>query len=80
MLHLHETAYPRLKTAVTAEELHELYTPAAEELAFATDQTRSAPARVGLLMLLKTFQRLGYFVTLSEVPRRIVAYITTCAG
>src|SRR5215468_387806 len=80
MPRLHETAYPRLKTAVTEEELHEIYTPTAEELAFATDQTKSAPARVGLLVLLKTFQRLGYFVTLSEVPRRIVAHITTCAG
>src|SRR5262249_8992322 len=40
----------------------------------------SETAKVGLLVLLKTFQRLGYFVTLAEVPRRIVAHITTCAG
>src|SRR5215510_12679983 len=80
MPHLHETAYPRLKSAVTEEELHEIYTPTTEEVAFAIDQTRSAPARVGLLVLLKTFQRLGYVVSLATVPRRIVAHIITCAG
>src|SRR5262245_18382621 len=49
MPRLHETAYPRLKTAVTEEELHGIYTRKAEEEAFATDQTRSAPTQVGLL-------------------------------
>lgn len=44
------------------------------------EQTRSATAKVGLLVLLKTFQRLGYFVTILEIPRRIAAHITLCAG
>src|SRR5215510_5612935 len=80
MPRLHETAYPRLKSAATEVELQEIYTPTAEEIAFVEAQTRSETAKVGLLVLLKTFQRLGYFVTLAEVPRRIVAHITTCAG
>jgi hypothetical protein len=36
--------------------------------------------RIGLLVLLKTFQRLGYFVKLSEVPKSIVRRICTTAG
>jgi len=81
MPRLDETAYPRFKTAVTESELQEIYSPTAEELAFAEEQTHRATAKVGLLVLLKTFQRLGYFVTLPEIPRRIVAHITTlCAG
>jgi len=80
MPRLHETAYPRLKTAVTESELQEIYSPTAEELVFAEEQTRSETAKVGLLVLLKTFQRLGYFVPLATVPHRIVAHLTVCAG
>jgi hypothetical protein len=80
MPRIHETTYPRLKSAMTEAELHEIYAPTAEEIAFAEVRTYSESARVGLLVLLKTFQRLGYFVTLAAVPRRISAHITTCAG
>ena len=72
MPRLQETAYPRFKTTITEQELQEIYAPTPEELAFVEAQAYSATAKVGLLVLLKTFQRLGYFVTLSEVPRRIV--------
>jgi hypothetical protein len=80
MPRIHETAYPRLKSAVTEAELHEIYAPTAEEMTFAEVRTYTETARVGLLVLLKTFQRLGYFVTLSAVPRQIIAHITACAG
>jgi Domain of unknown function (DUF4158) len=80
MPRLHKTAYPRLKSAVTEVELQEIYTPTAEEIAFVEAQTRSETAKVGLLVLLKTFQRLGYFVTITEVLRRIVAHIAACVG
>ena len=80
MPRIHETAYPRLKSVVTEAELHEIHAPTAEEIAFAEARTYSETARVGLLVLLKTFQRLGYFVTLAAVPRQIIAYITACAG
>jgi hypothetical protein len=35
---------------------------------------------VGLLLLLKTFQRLGNFVCYAEIPAPIIAQITHCAG
>lgn len=78
MPRIHETAYPRLKSTVTDTELTEIYAPTPEEIRFAESQTHGETAKVGLLVLLKTFQRLGYFVPLAEVPRRIVNHITTC--
>jgi hypothetical protein len=34
MPRLQETAYPRFKTTITEKELHEIYSPTLEELAF----------------------------------------------
>ena len=56
MPRLHETAYPRFKTTITEQECHEIYAPTPEGLAFVDAQTYSATAKVGLLVLLKTFQ------------------------
>lgn len=76
MPHSHETAYPRLKSTVTDTELAEIYTPTAEEIAFAEAHTQSETAKVGLLLLQKTFQRLGYFLPSVEIPQRTVRHIT----
>ena len=74
-----ETAYPRLKNQVTSRELEEVYTPTEQELSFALSQTRKGTTLLGFLVLLKTFQRLGYFVSLRTVPTSIVQHITQCA-
>jgi hypothetical protein len=63
-----DTAYPRLKINPTAKELNELYSPTVYELAFAQERARQPMQRAGLLLLLKTFQRLGYFVSCAEIP------------
>ena len=75
---LHETAYPRLKADVSEQELAEIYTPTAKECAFARKHGRTPAARGALLILLKTVQRLGYFVNLKTVPRPITAHILAC--
>lgn len=80
MPHPHETTYPRLKSTVTDTELAEIYTPTAEEIAFAEAHTQSETAKVGLLLLLKTFQRLGCFLPSVEIPQRIVRHITRSVG
>ncbi len=76
----HETAYPRLKASVTEKDLAEVYTPTAEERTLASGTSRTAGARFGFLALLKTFQRLGYFVPLGEVPQPILQHISGCLG
>ncbi|TBR12685.1 MAG: DUF4158 domain-containing protein [Rugosibacter sp.] len=57
MASIEHTAYPRFKRSPSARELEALYTPTSDELSFA----RKAQPRFGLLLLLKAFQRLGYF-------------------
>jgi hypothetical protein len=68
-----ETAYPRLKSHPSPHELAMVYTPTKDEVALAEGAARSELARLGFLVLLKTFQRLGYFVQLRDV---VTAYHT----
>jgi hypothetical protein len=75
-----DTAYPRLKLNPTAKELNELYSPTVYELAFARERARQPMQRAGLLLLLKTFQRLGYFVGCAEIPIPIVRHVFRCAA
>jgi len=77
---IHETAYPRLKHNPSPRELADIYTPTKDEMALADRVARSSTARLGFLILLKTFQRLGYFVLVREVPVRIVEHIAHDQG
>jgi hypothetical protein len=75
-----DTAYPPLKANPSDQELAEVYTPTENELAFARKRTHQPVQRVGLLLLLKTFQRLGYFVSFADIPDPIVRHVARCAG
>ncbi len=74
-----ETAYPRLKNQIREKELTEIYTPTREELNLASQHTRKGATQLGFLVLLKTFQRLGYFVAPTIVPEAIIKHINRCA-
>jgi len=80
MTAIHETAYPRIRSSITEKELNELYTPTQEQLEFADRNTRGTIQKLGLLILLKAFQRLGYFPMLREIPQTVIQYIARCAG
>ncbi|WP_373538752.1 Tn3 family transposase [Chamaesiphon sp.] len=76
-----ETAYPRLKSNITLKELTAIYTPTTEEIGFAQQSTATGSStRLGFLILLKTFQRLGYAVPTQAVPASIVRHIATAAS
>lgn len=70
-----DTAYPRLKTSFNAGELERWYTPTPEERAFCTLALRGQSTRFGFLLSLKTFQRLGYFVTSDQIPDAIIGHL-----
>lgn len=72
---IQDTAYPRLRSTITPAELESVYTPTPAELAFADQVARGGRARLGLLVNLKVFQRLGYFAALDTVPDAIVQHI-----
>jgi TnpA family transposase len=73
-----DTAYPRLTASPTGAGL-EAFTPTAAELSFAQRNTRRSGPRLALLILLKTFQRLGYFVQIAAVPEPIVSHVAASA-
>jgi hypothetical protein len=72
-----ETAYPRFKSTVTDRELREVYTPTPDEYELARQYTTGTIAQVALLILLKTFQRLGYAVSLTAVPVGVITFFRT---
>ncbi len=73
-----ETAYPRLKNYVTSRELNDIYTPTQQEINLANQYTKKGVTKLGFLVKLKTFQRLGYFVSSDTVPKTIVKHIIKC--
>ncbi len=79
MSSVHETAYPRFKPNLTDQELAGIYTPSLEELKFIHERVHSSVDQLSLLVLLKTGQRLGYFIPPSEVPSDITVYIAARA-
>lgn len=70
-----ETAYPRFKTRLTPAELDRFYTPTDDELAFCANAARTPTTLLGFVVLLKTFQRLGYFVLSNQVPESVIEHI-----
>ena len=69
------TAYPRLKSNPSVKALADIYTPTSDELALAQRVTRGKPNQLVFLIQLKTFQRLGYGIPVTEVPASIIRHI-----
>jgi TnpA family transposase len=77
MASIERTAYPRFRRVVTARELAGL-SPAAGELAWARERTRSDAHLLALVLALKCFQRLGYFPKRDEIPGVVVDHVRRC--
>jgi hypothetical protein len=75
---LERTAYPRFKRRPSAQELREVYTPNAADLLFTQATARGPAPTLTLVVLLKAFERLGYFPRLQEVPFAVVAHLRSC--
>lgn len=72
-----DTAYPELKLNPSLKTLTTIYTPNFEELALAQRATQTQQTRLGFLILLKCFKRLGYAINVADVPLSIVQHIAT---
>ena len=70
------TAYPRFKRLVSARELAESFTPTAEEITWARGRTQTEGHLLSLVVLLKCYQRLGYFPKLRDVPPLLVIFVS----
>lgn len=71
----YETVYPRFKNNITSKELDEIYTPKKEEIQLAQSLSRGNVILCFILML-KSFQRLGYFTPLDKIPVQITNHIS----
>lgn len=72
---IQETAYPRLKSNPTSKDLDKLFSPTPEEVTWAKEKARNSFSQLGLLIMLKTFQCLNYFVPITQVPQVIIKHI-----
>jgi Domain of unknown function (DUF4158) len=63
---IERTAYPRFKRYYTLAQLQKTYTPTSTEIAFARSNTQGDKKFFNLIVLLKSFQRLGYFPNLGD--------------
>ena len=75
MLNIHETVYPRFKSNISTNELENLYTPSEDEIQLADKNTRNIITKFCFLLTIKTFQKLGYFISVNEIPQSIIKHI-----
>jgi Domain of unknown function (DUF4158) len=77
---IERTAYPRFKRVISARELAESFTPTAGEIAWARGRTHTEGHLLSLVVLLKCYQRLGYFPKLCDVPTPVVDHVRVAVG
>ncbi|MBT2401671.1 DUF4158 domain-containing protein [Streptomyces sp. ISL-100] len=80
MASVERTAYPRFKRSISSRELHESFTPGTAEVAWARGKARSPEHLLALVVLLKSYQKLGYFPDLAEVPPLVVGHVRGLLG
>ena len=80
MTSIERTAYPRFKRLITARELHLFFSPGHEESEWAARQTNSGEHQLALLLMLKSYQRMGCFPKREEIPEMVVDFVRRAAG
>ncbi|WP_433508562.1 DUF4158 domain-containing protein [Nonomuraea sp. CA-143628] len=68
MASIERTAYPRFKRLITAREPHVFFLPSQAEAAWAAERTQSEDHHFALLVMLKSYQRMGCIPKLADVP------------
>ena len=77
---IERTAYPRFGSNPSKSELARLYTPTLREIELANRVARGEERILAFLLMLKSFQRLGYFPAPEEVPAVIVSHLRSRLG
>lgn len=76
MAAIYETAYPRIKPNLTMDEIEEIFKPTEDELQLLISRTKASKLlpRLGMLMLLKSYQYLGRAIKIDKLPLSIKEY------
>lgn len=77
MATIERTAYPRFKKNINSKELVEIYTPNHEEIEVAHRVAKGEVQILNYILMLKSFQRLGYFPKIDEIPIEIVRHLSS---
>lgn len=80
MTSVDRTAYPRFGRVVLGRELADSFTPTDAEAEWARGRTQDQPHLLALTVLLKSYQRLGYFPKVQDVPPAVVRHVSGCLG
>jgi hypothetical protein len=80
MAMVERTAYLQFKRKLSVQELVAVYTPTRPEIEFVRAATRGEGSLLSLLVMLKSFQRLGYFPHREAVPTGVIGHIRSCLG
>ncbi|MFE4367782.1 DUF4158 domain-containing protein [Streptomyces sp. NPDC056835] len=75
MTSIERTAYPRFKRLITARELHLFFSPSRDELEWAADATDCDEHLLALLLMLKSYRRMGCFPEMEDVPETVVDFV-----
>jgi hypothetical protein len=75
MTAIERTAYPGFARAPQVKELIDLYTPTPADVAFVSTTARGPNQKFALMILLKVFQKLGYFLAPQQIPGAIISHI-----
>ncbi|WP_326654304.1 DUF4158 domain-containing protein [Streptomyces sp. NBC_01750] len=74
MTSIERTAYPRFKRLITAHELHLFFAPRCDEVEWAAASADCDEHRLAQLLALKSYQRMGCFPKLDEIPDTVVDF------
>ena len=76
MIDIKDTAYPRLKSSYNEKELKNLFKPTEDEIIFCNKNMNSSEFFPCFILLIKSFQCLGYITSLETIPNQVVKYIS----
>lgn len=80
MTSVDRTAFPRFGRVVSARELAESFTPTAAEVEWARGRVQDEHHLLALVVWLKSYQRLGYFPKVDDVPAVVVRHVREALG
>ncbi|CAH2465054.1 MULTISPECIES: DUF4158 domain-containing protein [Bacillus] len=72
---IQDTIYPRIKHNLSEQDLEESYTPLHAEIQWAECKSRGNVQQLGLLVLIKVVQKLGFFPQFLDIPQTIIHHI-----
>lgn len=77
MTAIDRTAYPQLNAQITPNELEEFFTPTSDDITFSrhTISAEDPSLQLSLLVLLKSFQKMGYLPQMTAIPTQVTEYI-----